>query len=189
MYKKKVFVAFKYRDDDVLKLDGPWNKAGPPGYANCIAEYVLDDYDVYMSNHKDVDFRGLSYGQIEDYVAAKLRDTYLTIVLVSPNMRCPFKRECHQWIPWEIKGSLVERPREDLTTGKNAVLAVVLPDVNGEYLYFNEMDLFSIMDANISCGYIMVVNWSFFKIGAEFCISKALDRRIFTDGRLVSVKV
>jgi hypothetical protein len=42
----------------------------------------------------------------EKTIAAKLRDrifdSSLTVIVISPNMREPYKSKRQQWIPWEI---------------------------------------------------------------------------------------
>ena len=70
--------------------------------------------------------------------------------------------EKDQWIPWEISYSLREVPRADRVSRANALLGVVLPDVNGscEYvitnraccpsgcIYLNRTNLFAIIQDN-----------------------------------------
>jgi hypothetical protein len=63
----------------------------------------------------------------------KIHDSSITLVLISPDMKDPY-----QWIPWEISYSLKEITRKDKTSHTNGMLAVVLPDVNGNYDYFIE---------------------------------------------------
>ncbi len=60
--------------------------------------------------------------------------TSITIVLISPGMfdNVP---EIEQWIPWEISYSLKNKTRSDGSSNMNAVLAIVLPDRNGNYDY------------------------------------------------------
>lgn len=59
----------------------------------------------------------------------------MSIVLISPNMKNPHSYDKSQWIPWEIRYSLVETVRGDRKSHRNAILAVVLPDRNGSYEY------------------------------------------------------
>lgn len=56
---------------------------------------------------------------------------------------------------------------------RNAVLAGVLPDRNGGYEYHRFMNLFSILGANISNGYIPVVTWDDFKYDCDRYLNKA----------------
>ena len=64
-----------------------------------------------------------------------LYDSTITIVLLSPRMKEPYKAESDQWIPWEISYSLKEVKRADRTSRMNALLGVVLPDSFGSYSY------------------------------------------------------
>jgi hypothetical protein len=75
----------------------------------------------------------------EDEIWQELKDrifpTTITIVLISPNMKEDGKYDRSQWIPWEICYSLRETVRSDMKSHRNAILAVVLPDKQGNYEY------------------------------------------------------
>ena len=102
----------------------------------------------------------------DETIASKLRDkiydSSVTVVLISPRMKELYTPEKDQWIPWEISYSLREVPRADRVSRANALLGVVLPDVNGscEYvitnraccpsgcIYLNRTNLFAIIQEN-----------------------------------------
>ncbi|SHA19746.1 hypothetical protein BTHERMOSOX_1624 [Bathymodiolus thermophilus thioautotrophic gill symbiont] len=132
---KKVFVSYKHSDSSVQSLTGYCN--------NTVRDYV--DYlinntlknDVYKGEG-DEDLSDFKDGTIENHLKDKIHDSSITIVLISPNMKDLYKSESDQWIPWEISYSLKEIKRSDKTSHTNGVLAVVLPDMHGNYDYFIE---------------------------------------------------
>ena len=77
-------------------------------------------------------------------------------------MKEPGKWQRSQWIPWEISFSIRETTRNNRTSHRNAILAVILPDKTGSYDYYDEDDLFPILKSNIKNDYIYVVTWEDF---------------------------
>ena len=67
-----------------------------------------------------------------------------------------------QWIPWEISFSVRETTRNNRTSHRNAILAVILPDKDGLYNYYDKNNLFPILKSNIENGYAYVVTWDDF---------------------------
>lgn len=73
----------------------------------------------------------------------RIYDSSVTVVFISPVMKENWKAENDQWTPWEISYSLKEVSRKNkngdaVTSRSNAVVAVVLPDINGSYSYYLE---------------------------------------------------
>ena len=73
----------------------------------------------------------------------RIYDSSVTIVFISPGMKEADKKDRDQWIPWEISYSLKETSRKNkngdaITSHSNAILAVVLPDIDGSYSYYLE---------------------------------------------------
>lgn len=83
----------------------------------------------------------LSDDTIWEKLKNRIYDSTLTIVMLSKGMREKYKAEKHQWIPQEISYSLKEISRIDssgnsVTSKTNALIAVIVPDINGSYDYF-----------------------------------------------------
>ena len=138
----KIFVSYKYADDDVKDLNYLENST--------VRDYVTEfENKIDSSNHI---FKGESEGEdlselSDDTIWEKLKDSiyYITLIIVfiSPKMKEEGKSDRNQWIPWEISYSLKETKRkneagQEVTSKTNAMLAVVLPDSNGSYSYYLE---------------------------------------------------
>lgn len=145
---RKVFVSYKYGDTQVqdlkvqkLNLFGNFVKVQTKArhYVNELAK-ILDSEDHIYKGEDD----GESLADFSDeYIASALRDkiydSSITIVLVSKGMKT-YEAEMDQWIPWEISYSLREYTRDGRKSLSNGILAVVLPDENGNYSYFLNND-------------------------------------------------
>ena len=204
-----VFVSYKYKDSNVRKI-------GDISDTTC-RDYV-DEIQKMLEGMKTYYFRGeedgeclsdLYYDTISGKLADKMFYTSLTIVLISSNMRVPLQRERDQWIPWEISYSLREKTRSSGNSGINAVLAVVIPDINGSYSFaikesgdvrtiftdrffniigrnmFNhkKIDKFLTTDGHYNgpISYIPIVKWSDFKSNPEKYLKEAESRRDHSD--------
>lgn len=172
----KIFVSYKYKDGNVKALSTTkYPPTWPCDYVDYIQNYILSDSDIYKGEKSDEDLSNLSDDQIWEHLKDKIYDSSVTIVLISPNMKDVNKWEVSQWIPWEISYSLRETTRKDRTSHNNAILAVILPDKDGDYDYYDESKLFRILKNNIANGYIYVVKWSYFKQYPNLSISKAIE--------------
>lgn len=159
---KKVFVSYKYKDRNVQALPGVAQFTWVRDYVDYIADHLIEKGNVYKGEDNKEDLSDKSEAYIWNHLKDKIYDSSVTIVLISPNMREPEKWQRSQWIPWEIAYSLRETTRRDYTSHSNAILAVVLPDRNGSYSYYNKDSLFPILRDNINNGYIYVVDWEDF---------------------------
>ena len=139
---RKVFVSYKYKDMSVKPLK-PYSfiEYLAPGfsltrvYVDFLADKIELSDHIYKGEESNNDLSGYSDAYIEAKLKERISDSSVTIVLISPNMRVKNKVDRDQWIPWEISYSLKNITREDRTSHTNALLAVVLPDVNGSYDY------------------------------------------------------
>ena len=139
--KRKIFISYKYADNNVYNIRKDSYKCTVRDYVDKLEE-ILDAH-IYKGESDGEDLSGLE----EDTIWAKLRDriydSSLTIVLVSPYMKEDNKADANQWIPWEISYSLKEisrknRAGESITSKTNAMLTVILPDINGSYSYYTK---------------------------------------------------
>lgn len=140
---RKIFVSYKYADNDVYNIlgSGLWGSCTARNYVDEIENTLGDSDNIYKGESDGEDLSQL----VDDTIWAKLKDriydSSITIVLLSKGMKESYKAEKYQWIPQEISYSLRETPRKNkngdsITSHTNALLAVVLPDRNGDYSFF-----------------------------------------------------
>ena len=139
---RKIFVSYKYADDQVKNL--------ALGKNSTVRDYVdefekkLDSSDnIYKGESEGEDLSDLSDDMIWEKLKDRIYDSSVTIVFISPGMRESNKKDREQWIPWEVSYSLKETSRKNkngdsVTSHSNAMLAVVLPDEEGSYSYYFE---------------------------------------------------
>lgn len=130
MGSHKIFVSYKYADTSVKNFNGGCT---PRAYVDYLEQNNVTGDDIYKGEKDNEDLSQFKDETIRTHLKEKIRDSSITIVLISPNMK-EFYNEKDQWIPWEIEYSL-----RNLDTNKtNGIIAVVLPDEYGSYDYFME---------------------------------------------------
>ena len=139
---KKIFVSYKYADDQVENLKSGQNST-VRDYIDKFEEKVDSSDDIYKGESDGEDLSGLSDDTIWEKLKDRIYDSSVTIVFISPRMKENGKKERDQWIPWEVSYSLKETSRKNkkgdsVTSHSNAMLAVVLPDEDGSYSYYLE---------------------------------------------------
>ena len=107
---RKIFISYKYWDSDVYPV--PMVTEGNPkvrDYVSWLENKFKERTSHYYKGESDNE--DLS-DKSEEYIWSKLKDkiydSSITIVLISPNMREPYKWEKSQWIPWEVSYSIKE---------------------------------------------------------------------------------
>lgn len=142
---RKIFVSYKYRDNNVENIIGMDGKVGlctVRNYVDKLEEILKDKAEhIYKGESDGEDLSQLSDDTIWEKLKNRIYDSTLTIVMLSKGMREKYKAEKHQWIPQEISYSLKEISRIDssgnsVTSKTNALIAVIVPDINGSYDYF-----------------------------------------------------
>ena len=127
---KKVFVSYKFGDTSVQSI----------GKNGTVRDYVdvlqeeLGANHIYKGEQNDESLEGKNENTIARKLNDKIYDSSVTIILMSPCMKtCKLEKE--QWIPREISYSLRLVDRGGRQSQRNGIVAVVLPDSNGEYDY------------------------------------------------------
>lgn len=172
---RKIFVSYKYKDSNVKMIPDVTQPTWPCDYVDYIKNRILRDDDIYKGENSDEDISSWKEDDIWEHLKGKIYDSTITIVLISPNMKETGRWQRSQWIPWEISFSVRETTRNDRTSHRNALLAVILPDKNGSYDYYDKNDLFPILKNNIENGYTYVVTWDDFLQYSQIDMNIAFD--------------
>lgn len=160
----KIFISYKYGDKHVRQNDSydqmEWILETEGGNYLTARDYVTHLMDNVLTDHTnkaekdDEDLSHLTEETIQQKLYDRIYDSSITIVLLTKNMR-ETKSEKSQWIPREVSYSLREKTRDDRTSHTNGVLAIAIPDENGNYDH---------AVIHKSCGVIEWQTTSYFKI-------------------------
>lgn len=131
----KVFVSYKYKDYDVKHIDGGTNGTARD-YVDYLQARKFSGDDLNMAESGDEDLSEFKDETIQTHLKDKIWGSSITLVLISPNMVDKFKSEEDQWIPWEVSYSLRTQTKAGRRSRPNALIAVVLPNILGQYDYF-----------------------------------------------------
>lgn len=131
---RNVFVSYKYADSNVAPIGHAYYSTARD-YVNYLEDLLTSNDHAYYGEREGEDLSYLTEDQIYEKLKDRIFPTSCTIVLISPEMRDQGKKDRYQWIPWEIYYSLRETTRANYTSRRNGILAVVLPDRNGNYNY------------------------------------------------------
>lgn len=133
----KVFVSYKYKDYDVKHIDGGTNGTARD-YVDYLQARKFSGDDLNMAESGDEDLSEFKDETIQTHLKDKIWGSSITLVLISPNMVDNYnsKSEEDQWIPWEVSYSLRTQTKAGRRSRPNALIAVVLPNISGQYNYF-----------------------------------------------------
>lgn len=132
---RKIFVSYKYSDNDVAPLWG-YHNGTARDYVSYLQDHKYSGDDINAAENDGEDLSNLSDKEIKSKLSDKMWGSSITLVLISPNMVNKAQAERNQWIPWEVSYSLRVEPRANGSSQPNGMVAIVLPDSSGSYDYF-----------------------------------------------------
>lgn len=143
---RKVFVSYKYKDEQVAKLQDAfyeevnsimkWNyrRTRVRDYVDYLQEKIGRDH-INLGEKDGESLDDFADSTIETSLKKKIAQSSITIVLISKGMKTN-EVEKNQWIPWEVSYSLRTVPTSGNTKQMNAVLGIILPDETNTYDWY-----------------------------------------------------
>jgi hypothetical protein len=135
---RKVFVSYKHGDTQVAQLPYPLNVNGTcRDYVDTTIQ-LLAGVEIYKGEDADSDLSQFKNETIRTHLKEKIRDSSITVVLISKGMKEIGIAEKDQWIPWEVQYSLTRTAYGEKRSGRNGMLAVIIPEADGTYNHYFE---------------------------------------------------
>lgn len=104
---KKIFVSYKYADDQVQNLTSDTTST-VRDYIDEFEKKIDSSDHIFKGESNGEDLSKLSDETIWEKLKDRIYDSSVTIVFISPGMKEADKKDRDQWIPWEISYSLKE---------------------------------------------------------------------------------
>lgn len=144
---RKVFISYKYGDEKVAKIKDSYfeevngveqfitRDTRARDYVNILQDLIGKD-NVNLGEKDGESLDDFSNEKIETELKKRIKQSSITIVLISKGMKTTDEEENEQWIPWEVSYSLRVVPTEGNSKQMNAVLGIILPDENNNYDWY-----------------------------------------------------
>ncbi|MEX0684472.1 MAG: TIR domain-containing protein [Balneolales bacterium] len=145
---RNIFISYKYGDTLVADLNKNEIKINGGRFQyvkrSTRARDYVDELQKQLKSNDHINLGEKDGESLEEFVDEtirtqlkdKIRQSSITLVLISKGMKDENKLEKDQWVPWEVSYSLRTTTVQNRKSHKNAVLGIVLPDETCTYNWY-----------------------------------------------------